>query len=75
MKNEISELLKEMLTRTRNNQAILEEFEEYYYFKRGEELSNKNRIVLYSELKYSKEIERNYIRRGNDVVTVYSLKM
>lgn len=75
MKNELSELLKELLKRTRNNQAILEEFEEYYYFKHGEELSNKHRIILYSELKYSKEIERNYIQRGNDVVTIYSLKM
>lgn len=69
-----SRFLLEKLYTTRKGELTLEEFEKKYTQEYQKEVTNKDKLKLAAEIKYSKEIGVKYRTGEFGIKTVYFLK-
>lgn len=69
-----SRFLLEKLYQSRKGELTLEEFVARYYQEYRKELTNKDKLKLAAEIKYSKEIGVKYKTGEFGIKTVYFLK-
>ncbi|NAA54058.1 hypothetical protein [Enterococcus faecalis] len=69
-----SRYLLEKLYKSRKGELTLEEFEEIYFQEYQRSLTNKEKLRLVAEIKYSEEIGVKYKAGELGIKTIYFLK-